>query len=103
MTLKLNITPEDIDALVKDSIMKSGFGNAVAESVKRALNVGNYNSPIDKEVSSYVSGVVRELLHTEYGSQIREQVSIALKEQMTQEFMEKIASKVASTIRLSDY
>ena len=103
MTLTLNITPEDIDALVKDSIMKSGFGNAVNEAVKSALNVSSYNSPIQKEVTSYVSRVVLQLLQTEYGDAIRDQVSAALKEQMTEEFMDKIASKVASTIRLSDY
>ena len=34
----LNLTPEDTESLVKDSIMKSGFGEAVTKSVQKNFN-----------------------------------------------------------------
>lgn len=91
MKFDLNLTPEDIEQLVKDSIMRSGFGAAVTTGVQKAL--GGYNSPIDEELRKYISQVMRELLASNFGAAIKEAVTTHMEKLVTAELIQKVTSE----------
>lgn len=88
MGLELNIKPEDVEELVKDSIMKAGFGKVVENAITKALS--GYNNPIDEAVKGYVAIVARQLLEEKFEFQIREAVTMALTERVTKDFINSV-------------
>ncbi len=91
MSFQVNLTPEDIDALVKDSILKAGFGNAVTTAVQKALS--GYDNPIDKEVKIYVARVAADIIQDKFADQIKQLVATQIEQQVTQELMERVTSE----------
>ena len=89
MGIEINLTADDIDTLVKDSIMKAGFGKAIEEGVKRAMAPG-YDNPIEKATKEYVLQVCNSLLRERYADQVRTVVAAAIEAQVTQEVVQKI-------------
>jgi len=89
MGIEINLTAEDIDTLVKDSIMKAGFGEAITEGVKRAMRPG-YDNPIEKATKEYVLQVCGSMLRERYAEQIRAVVAAAIEAQVTEEVVQKI-------------
>lgn len=87
MALEFNISPEDIERLVKDSIMRSGFGKAVEDGVKKAIG-GGYDNPIDKEVKSYVGEVCAQLIREHFAVSIRAAVQAHIEAKVTQELID---------------
>jgi len=101
MPLELNITAEDVEALVRDSIMKSGFGKAVEEGVKKAFS--GYDNPIDKEIKSYVAEVCRKLLREKFSTEVLAAVTKAIQEKVTQELIDKtVAAATERMVRAAD-
>lgn len=95
--LQLNLTPEDIDTLVKDSILKSGIGKAIEGAVTKALT--GYNSPVDEAVKDAVRLILNRMLQEEpWASKIKAAVTAALEARVTAESLEKIASDTATRI-----
>lgn len=88
MPLELNISPEDIEALVRDSIMRSGFGKAVNEGVQKALS--GYNNPLDEAIKRYVLDVAGTLLREKYNDQIRAAIATAMEKHVTTNILDKI-------------
>lgn len=87
--MQFNLTPEDIDNLVRDSIMKSGFGNAITASVTKVLNA-SYDNPIDKEVKLFVGRTVADLINDKFADQIKVLVADQIEKQVTQDLLEKV-------------
>jgi hypothetical protein len=42
MAIEINLTAEDIDKLVNDSVREAGFGKAIEDGVKRAISQGKW-------------------------------------------------------------
>ena len=96
--LELNLTPADIDKLVKESIMLSGFGEAVKTACVNTLT--GYNSPIENEVRKYVAELTAQLLREKFSVQIKEAISAAIEASVTREIINKITeSSVKQMIR----
>lgn len=93
MAIELSITPEDVEAIVKDALIKAGLGKAISDGVKKALS--GYESPVDKEVKLYVGEVAATLIKEKYAEQIKASVSAAIEARVTKEFLDKT---VADTI-----
>lgn len=91
MGIEINLSPEDIDTLVKDSIMKAGFGKAVEDGVKKAFSQG-YDNPIDKATKAYVFEVCNSLLRERFADKIHAVVTAAIEAQVTAEVIEKITN-----------
>lgn len=91
MGIEINLSPEDIDTLVKDSIMKAGFGKAVEEGVKKALAQG-YDNPIEKATKAYVFEVCDSMLRERFADQIHTVVTAAITSQVTAEVIERITN-----------
>ena len=91
MSIQINLTPDDIDALVKDSIMKAGFGAAITKAVTTTLS--GYNSPIDAAIRSYVAMVASELIKTHFDGPIREAVHRSIDEKITAEMVATVSDR----------
>jgi hypothetical protein len=87
--MELNITPEDIERIVKDTILKSGFGKVVEDSVKKAL--GGYNSPVEEAIKAHVRVVAQELIKEKFDIHIREAVAISMEKMVTIALVEKLS------------
>lgn len=92
MAFEVNITPEDIDSLVKDSILKAGLGNAIQTIINDTLKINNYSSPVKDKITNYVSEVCNEIIREKYAAQIREAVSKHIEESVTTEIINKTVS-----------
>ena len=90
MALEINIKPEDIERMVKDSIMQAGFGAAVTKAIAGVF--GGYNNPVEAELKTYVAGVCRELIKEKYADQIRAAVAKHIEATVTEEIIEKTTS-----------
>jgi citrate lyase gamma subunit len=89
MAIEINLTAEDIDKLVKDSILKAGFGKAIEDGVKRAISPG-YDNPIERATKEYVAQVCHSLLRDQFADKIRAVVSATIEAQVTTEVIQKV-------------
>lgn len=89
MSLEFNLTPDDIERLVRDSIMKSGFGAAVEKSIKEIMG-SSYRNPVNDALAAYVKRICEDLLETQMGAQIKEHVAAAIEAKVTKDFLDKV-------------
>lgn len=90
MPLEINITAEDIDALVRESIMKSGFGAAVVAGITKAMS--GYDNPVDRAIKEYVHEVARELVRDKCATQIKTAIAAHIEAKVTPEILDSIVN-----------
>lgn len=88
--MNIEIKPEDVDALVKDALLKAGIGKAITEAVAKVFS--GYDSPIDRELKKYISEVASGLIRDKYGSLIREATAKCIEEKVTTQIIESTTS-----------
>lgn len=95
MAIQLDIKPEDIDAMVRDAVLKAGFGKLINDLLAKATNPQEtYNNPFKQTIDSFIAGVVRELLTAKYKDEIVATVAAKLSEQLTTEHLGKMADRI---------
>lgn len=102
MDLKLNA--DDIERLVKETILRSSFGTAVANAVTKSLS--GYNSPVDEAVKVSIRTTVAELLEgPDYKPQIEQACRDAINARLNKELLAKLAESTIQKIEraASDY
>lgn len=97
MGLELNIKPEDIERLVKDSIMQAGFGKAVSEAITKACS--GYNNPIDEALKRYVGEVAAALVREKYAGDVRAAVARYIETRVTQELIDKMTDEATKKMQ----
>lgn len=97
MGIEINLTTEDIDQLVKDSIMKAGFGKAIEMGIQRAMAPG-YDNPIDKSVKAYILVVCDQLLREQFSGTITRVVTAAIEVHVTDAVIKQIAQTVVEKV-----
>jgi hypothetical protein len=101
MSFAINLTPEDIEKLVKDSIMRAGFGQAIEKALAGMLT--GYNNPIDAKLREHVALIAGQLIREHYHPMIRAAIDKYLKEKLTQEIVDKTTSEaVGRMIRAAE-
>ena len=90
MAIELNITPEDIDALVRDSIMKAGFGKVINEAIGKIFT--GYNSPIEERLRTYIAEISGQLLRDKFSAQIKAAVAAAIEEKITPQMINTVVA-----------
>lgn len=95
--MDFNLSPEDIEKLVRDSIMKAGFGAAVVKGVTAAL--GGYNNPVDAEVKKYVGEVAASLIREKFAETIKAAVAAAIEARVTQETIDATVSAAVAKMQ----
>ncbi len=96
MALEINITPDDVEQLVKDAILKAGLGKAVQDAITKAFS--GYDSPVDKEVKAFVSQIVASVIREKYALVITEAVTRVVQERITVELIEKTTATAMDKI-----
>lgn len=97
--LEFNLSAEHIEQLVRDSIMKAGFGKAIEESILKIAKPGAYNNPIEEALRQYIRDVMVELLHGEAGARVREFVAAYVEREVSAEVLDKITGAAVEKIK----
>jgi len=107
MAIEITIKPEDVDALVKDALVKSSVGKLIADTIAAATKPGSYNNPVEHAVTAFLKQQVEEVLRTVYREQLRTAVVAALAKFLTDEWVtqqaDAFAVKLCERIRESRY
>lgn len=101
MAIEFNLKPEDIDALVRESIMKSGFGSAVEKALQTALTSG-YKNPIDAELRKIVAEIAAQLIREKFATQIRAAVSQIIEQKVTDTLIVEITDSAVNRMIHAD-
>lgn len=88
--MNINITPEDVDSLVREALMKASFGKAVSEAITKSMS--GYDSPVDKAVKAHVTTVAEALVREKFDAQIKEAVAAKIEAMVTTELIDKAVS-----------
>lgn len=94
---ELTLGPEQIEALVRDSIMKSGFGAAIETAIAKVMS--NHRNPVEEALRDYVQRVVVNMLEGELGERVRESVNAYVLKEVTTEFLDKITEVAVEKIK----
>lgn len=89
--MNIEIKPEDVDALVRDALLKAGIGKTITEAVSKALS--GYNNPVDEKLKLFVGEIAAELIREKWGSEIRASVARHIEALVTQEIVDKTANQ----------
>lgn len=95
--MQINLTPDDVDTLVKDTILKAGIGKVITDAVARTLGA-SYNNPIDDALKRYIGTVVGQLLETDFKVQVDAAVRAAIEERLTAPIMQKMSEAAIQKI-----
>lgn len=95
MTIEVNIKPDDIDALVRDAIMKSSLGKLIDDTIKTVTKAGAYNNPIEEAIKKFYSDQTYKVLNELMHDKIVDALRIALAEKLTDEWIKEQASNLA--------
>ena len=69
--MQIDIKPDDIDKMVKDAIMKSALGEAIAHNIRERLEDKSSWNPISSAIGDRLKTIATELMMTEpFKSQI---------------------------------
>ena len=82
--MDIKITPEDVEKLVRETLLKSALGNTIQTAVNKALGEP-YNNPVQNAVIGYISTVARAVVEEQYAAQIRTAVEEAVRARLTDE------------------
>ena len=88
----VQLTPEQINEFIANSIMESQIGKLVQDSVNRVMRdlSTSYNNPFDTAIKSHVSRLIQEELINGYKPQILESVRKALETQVTDDLVSRM-------------
>lgn len=95
--IKVSITPEDIDATIREALAKTAFGKVLAEKIQSEAQrwATGYDSPLKGVIEGYMREVARDVLAREFKPQIEEFV----RKQMTEEVLTAIFTKMWESLR----
>ena len=91
--MEINLKPEDIDNLVKETILKSMIGGVIVESIKKALNLDNWDNPVDAAIKMHVRQIAMEVFTDEYKEEIRGIVKAAIEKRISSEVLHEVVDK----------
>lgn len=88
----IDIKPEDIDSLVKKTILESAIGQQVSEAINKAIKdaLGGYDSPIKKLVNRELTDQITKVLKEEPW---RSEINKRIQEKFTADFVGKFVDK----------
>ncbi len=90
--MKLEITPENIDSLVKDAVLKSAFGQTIEKAVNSALT--GYDNPVEKQMKIFVGQLCYEVIREKFSDKIRSLVTEAVEKSLTDVAMQSVTEKI---------
>ena len=95
--MQIDLKPEDVDELVKQTILKAGIGKTIQDVVAKTLG-SSYDNPIEKAMKSYITTVVMDLLKTDFKDKVDAAVRAALEAKLTSAVAERLADETINKI-----
>ena len=92
MAINIEIKPEDIDELIKDTLIQKGLGKSIADAVTSVLNKA-YDNPIEKALQSYVGEIATELIKNKFAEQIKTAIASEIERRVTFELIDSTVQK----------
>lgn len=101
--LQINITPEQIDQLVRDKIMEAAIGKNITAVIAKVLGSSSYNNPVEDAVKGVITAIVRDLLEKEYRPKLEEAVRAEIDKRVTADVVSKYAdAAIAKIVRAAE-
>lgn len=94
--MQIDIKPDDVDAMVKDALLKSSFGKIIQETMAKAFS--GYDNPFERQIKAVVGEMCGQILREKYTTQIRELVSSHIEKNVTQELLQKMTDTAITKI-----
>lgn len=87
--MEINLLPNDIDKLIKDTILKSALGKNIQQTIDKAMSdcLDRYDSPVKKMVQEVVESIVKEHFSKEEN---RKNIYDAIVKYLTPELIDKM-------------
>jgi hypothetical protein len=99
--MKIEISADDIEKLVREELVKAGLGKFIAEGVQKALS--SYDSPVEKALRQYMSEVATRLIREHFTAHIEEAIMTHIKAKVTTEAIDKIVdTAVTKMVRAAE-
>lgn len=95
--MDIKLTPEQIDQLVRETILKSSVGAVISGAIQKVISPG-YNSPIDEALKGVVKSVTIEIIEADYKPQIAAAVRAAIESKITPKAIENITAQAVDKI-----
>jgi hypothetical protein len=86
--MEITVKPEDVDAFVKDALIKAGIGKMVSEAIAKTFS--GYNNPIDEQMKNFVASVARQLITERFSEQIKTAVAAQIEARVTNEMINNV-------------
>lgn len=103
--MNINVTPEDVDQMVKHALLEAGIGKAITLAIHKALT--GCNSPVEAELSKYISEVTRELIREKFQAEVRSSLQASVEKNITKDVIDSAVNasmeKVVQALRESRY
>ena len=95
--LEINLTAADVEAMVKDAILKTAFGSIIEKKLNDVLQDG-YNNPLDTAVKEFVLqlavGLLKEKLHDRLKVLVAEEIERRMTDDILKAFLQKTVDRL---------
>lgn len=89
--MELKLLPEDIDKLIRETVLKSALGKNIEQVINKAVqdSIDGYNSPIKQLVNEVVRELIKEHLNKDENKNL---ITEAIVRKVTPEAIDSILS-----------
>jgi hypothetical protein len=94
--MEIKIEADDVERLVKDSLVKAGLGKTISEAVSKAFS--GYDNPVEREIKKYVAEIASTLIRERFTVQIKESVALEVENRVTGELINKTVKEAMKRI-----
>lgn len=100
MSIELNISPEDVNRLVAEAVLKSTIGKAIEDQVAKAVVslTTSWNNPIEKVVRDEITRIAANVVMTEHADTIKAAVKEKVAEKLSDDLIGKLVAGVLDQI-----
>jgi len=94
--MKLEINAEDVERMVRDSILQAGVGKAINEGIQKLLqeDASTYrDGPIRSELRKFLTTTVKKLLETEFKDRLEAATRQAVSAMVTDDMLKTVAEQ----------
>jgi hypothetical protein len=96
MDVKINITPEQVESVIKDAIIKSTIGDQIAVAVKTVLKDWKFKDAVEAAVRSQIMDVTRAIVRDD--PEIQSKIKAMVVEKLGDEFIDGVTRRIANAV-----
>jgi hypothetical protein len=100
MELKIEITAEQIDEMIRNRLVEAAVGQAITSQIKQSLRLDSYDSPIKRGVDQAINAAVIDVLEMPHH---KETIRTAVDAVITKDVLAKVAADSASKLMRREY